>query len=392
MNKYLFTFILATTVLIACQKNEVLKTEDYACDLPIVDPSLTHPKAATYQGILDKNAKNGMVGAILLVKDKEGLWMGASGQADIASNVPMKSCNTFLIASISKVFTAAAVYRYADKGLLSTDDLISKWLPTEMIDKIDNAKEAKISHLLSHTSGIHDFYTNRFELDRTNKVFNEWDKEKVVTYIYGKKANFEVGSSYAYSNTNYLLLSIILEKVSGKSFEQVYQEEIFSPLNLSSAYYSETDPIPAGCVKGYSDFTADGNLIDSQHLYQDELGIGGDGGIAINAYDLAVFLEELMKGNLISDSSLEEMTNWFDMPEDWHWKTYGQNENGFGLEKFNTDYGYAVGHTGGIDGFSSFGFYFPDEDMTYILFVNNTKAFDTAKKAIFEEVMSLMFD
>ena len=385
-------FVLVLLILQSCEKADIIPETYYDCEVEHSDSIALHPKAGTYQELLDRHQKNRMVGAVLLIKDREGLWVGAAGQADIASNVSMKPCNTFLIASISKVFTAAAIYRYLDRGMLSLDDKLSVWLPSEVSDRIANSEQATLRHLLGHRSGIPDFYTNRFELDRINRVKNGWTKEEVLEYIYDKSPEFAPDETYAYSNTNYLLLSIVLERVSGLSFEDIYQQELFNPLGLSSAYYSESEPIPAGCVRGYADAHADGQLVDSQHLYEDELGIGGDGGIAINAYDLAVFLEQLMKGQVISSSSLVEMTNWFSMPENWHWDSYGQIENGYGLEKFDTDYGFAVGHTGSIDGFGSFGFYFPEEDMTYVLLVNNTKAFDTAKRELFEESLALMFE
>jgi len=382
---------LLAVLLHACDKNGVFPKSYYQCDFSFADSSNVHPKASTYQNIVDQNRKNGLVGAILLVKDKDGLWIGASGKADIASDVEMQPCNTFLIASISKVFTASAIYKYVDKGILTLEDPISKWLPNTIADKVENVHEAKIKHLLSHTSGIRDYYTDKFELDRKNKVWNAWTQEDVITYIYDKKASFEVGQTYGYSNTNYLLLSLILERASGLSLEQVYQQEVFTPQGLASAYYSESSPIPLGCVKGYDDINRDGRVVDSQYLYGDEIGIGGDGGIAINAYDLAVFLEKLMKGELISETSLSAMTNWFELPADWQWEMYGQTENGFGIEKFNTEYGYAVGHTGGIDGFSTFAFYFPDTDMSYILLVNTTIASETPENEIFKSTLKEMF-
>lgn len=393
--RLLYTLSLALlcslTMLTSCEKAQVFPASIYNCENPLADSILTHPSGAIYQSILDKNRNDGLVGAVLLVKDKDGLWIGSSGKADIASKVDMQPCNTFLVASISKVFTATAVFRYIDKGILSIEDPINKWVSPSVTGKIKNGDEAQIKHLLSHTSGIRDYYTDRFELDRVNRVKNGWTKEEVLEYVYGGNANFEVGETYGYSNTNYLLLSMILESASGLSFEEVYQREVFLPSQLESAYYSETNPIPGNCVRGYSDLNADGILVEAQNLYQDELGIGGDGGIAINAYDLSVFLEQLIKGQLISTNSLSQMMSWFDLPENWHWETYGQTENGYGLEKFNIGNSYAVGHTGGIDGFNSFAFYFPVEDMTYILLVNNTKAFNTSKNKIFEETIEVMF-
>ena len=340
---------------------------------------------------LTKTNGKGLVGVSLLVKDRNGVWMGGAGKADIASDIDVHPCQQFLIASISKVFTSAAVFRYVDRGVLSLEDPISKLLDQKVVDKVDNAEEAQIKHLLAHTSGIADFYTAQFELDRVNRERNGWTKEEVLAYIYGKSANFPVGETYRYSNTNFLLLSMILEKASGKSFEQVYQDEVFNPLQLTSAYYSETHPIPEGCVKGYADIYDNGQLAETRFVYEDELGIGGDGGVAINVYDQAQFLERLAKGELISQSSLDQMFNWFDLPEDWHWETFGQTENGYGIEKFNTPYGWAIGHTGGIDGFSTYAFYFQEADMTYVMFTNSVSAYP-AEAAIYEAVLEKMFE
>ncbi|MEM6297304.1 MAG: serine hydrolase [Bacteroidota bacterium] len=384
--------LAACTLLIfftSCEQNDVFPTDKYTCMLAVGDSSLTHPKANIYQNILERHRKNGLVGATLLVKDGDGLWMGADGMADIASDINVKPCNSFLIASISKVFTSAAVYRYVDQGVITLEDPISKWLAPEIVDKVENAQEAQIKHLLTHTSGIADFYTLQFELDRLNKISNNFTKEEVLEYTYGIAATHETGETYAYSNTNFLLLAMILERASGLTFEQVYEQEVFSPLGLVSAYYSEENPIPEGCVKGYYDIYGNGQYAESEFLYGDELGIGGDGGIAINAYDLALFLEGLSKGELISETSLVQMNDWFDLPTDWHWEAFGQTENGFGIEKFNTQYGYAVGHSGGIDGFSSLALYFPETDMTYILLVNsagNEEGFESQEE-IFREVM-----
>lgn len=394
---FIGTVILLLLIsLSACEQNEILPPAHYSCDFGTPDSSSLHPKADVYQQILDNNRKNGLVGAVLLVRDKDGLWIGADGKADIASDIEMESCHTFLIASISKVFTSAATYRYIDKGVLSLDDPISQWLDASVVEKVDNADQAQIRHLLAHTSGIADYYTFQFELDRINKLTNGFTKQDVLAYTYGVSATNEVGETYYYSNTNFLLLAMILEQASGLSFEEVYQQEVFTPLGLNSAYYSETQPIPDGTVKGYVDVYGNGQHIESEFLYNDELGIGGDGGIAINAFDLAIFFEQMMKGNLISSSSIVDMTSWFDLPQGWISDSdpLGQTENGVGIERFNTSYGSAVGHTGGIDGFTTIALYFPDEDMTYILLTNSAghQKGGMASERIFQEVMSEMFD
>jgi D-alanyl-D-alanine carboxypeptidase len=385
---------ILTFIFSSCEKNEVLPESNYNCSFDGIDSSAFHPNASIYQNILESNRKNGLVGAVLLVKDQNGVWVGADGYADISSNVKMQSCNTFLIASISKVFTSAAIYRYIDQGILSLDDPISQWLDASIVDKVKNADEAQIKHLLAHTSGIADYYTFQFELDRINKLTNDFTKQDVLKYVYGVNPTNAVGESYYYSNTNFLLLAMILEQASGLSFEQVYQQEVFTPLGLSSAYYSEENPIPYGCVKGYVDIYGNGQFAESEFLYNDELGIGGDGGIAINAWDLATFFEQMMKGNLISSSSLNEMTNWFDLPSDWTYEgdVLGQNQNGFGIERYNTEYGSVVGHTGGIDGFITLAMHFPDDNITFVLLTNSAgneqggNSFESIIREVLEEI------
>ncbi|MEM0941497.1 MAG: serine hydrolase [Bacteroidota bacterium] len=394
MKKYvsiILSYPAVCLMLWQCEEVDVFPTDYYEQAASFSDSSANHPNAPTYQTILQNHQRQGIVGATLLVKDRKGLWIGAAGYADIASDAPMSPHSIYFIASISKVFTSAAVYRYVDQGILSLDDPICHYLSSEIVDKVENVDQATIAHLLSHRSGIRDFYTVQFDLDRLN-ADQSWRKEEVLKYVYGKKASFNVDETYEYSNTNFLLLSLILEKVSGLSFQEVYETTIFNPLELSSAYYSEETIIPPGVVKGYADIYDNGSFVESQFLYREELGIGGDGGVAINAYDLAVFLERLIRSDFISLSSKSQMMNWFELPEDYVWDEYGQDENGYGIERFNTRYESAIGHTGGIDGFATYGFYFPESDMTYVLLCNSASIESgDVHASLFDDVMEVMF-
>jgi D-alanyl-D-alanine carboxypeptidase len=186
---------------------------------------------------------------------------------------------------------------------------------------------------------------------------------------------------------------VILERISNKTLEQIYNEEIFIPLGLSSAYYSEVEPLPNGVVKGYADIYGNGNFVHSDFLYEEELGIGGDGGIASNAADLASFLKTLGTGNLISQESFDEMTNWFDLPADAQETEPLITKNGYGFERVESDYGFGFGHTGGIDGFNTFAYYFPETDVTYVLLLNSVTAKGTdAPTNILNEVLEIVFN
>jgi len=199
---YRFILLILFLCSFGCEQEEVKPISYYDCS---DSNDRNHPKAETFQSILDENLKLDVVGGVLLVKDSDGLWIGSGGYADLASNVSMKTCNTFYIASISKLYTAVLTYKYIDRGLLSFDDQISQYLPSEIIEEVANVSTSSISDLLSHRSGIPDFYTDQFDLDRLNTEL-DLDKFEVLEYVYGKSADFSSpDESYSYSNTNYLL-------------------------------------------------------------------------------------------------------------------------------------------------------------------------------------------
>lgn len=214
----------------------------------------------------------------------------------------------------------------------------------------------------------------------------------MLKFVYGKKAYFDVGN-WQYSNVNYILLGMALEKASGLSLKELYEQKIFNPLNLSSAYYGiGTEKIPPGVVRGYSDIYTNNTFVEAITYYEDDLGTGGDGGIAINAQDLGKFLDELMKGNIVSDESLVQMTNWFE----GGYSTDGMA--GYGLYYENYEYGPTIGHGGGIIGWEAGMDYFADHDVTIVKLFNTdliitTEEYDnnfnnfsiSLKRAVFNE-------
>jgi len=373
-NRMPVNLFLCALIIGGCSKNEVRPESWYSCvlDLELPQPQV-HPSADQYQRILNMHRPNGLVGVQVCLRDDSGLWTSGDGWADVASAVPVEACQPFLIASISKVFTAAATFRIIDQGLLDLNSKLSSWLDASVIQGVANADVVCVADLLSHQSGIPDFYTLSFELARINRLEQGWSKEDVLDFVRGLPATHDPGDSYAYSNTNYLLLSMILESVTGKSLEEIYHDEVFAPLDLHSAYYSEQSPIPEGCVKGYVDIYGSGDFVESEFLYRDVFGIGGDGGIAMNALDVTLFFEALTSDDFLSQESQNEMTSWFDLPTEWTFDdgTLSQQQNGFGIEAYDTPYGKAIGHTGGIDGFLSIALHLPERGTSMTVLVNS---------------------
>ena len=382
INYIAYSILLLALIITSCEKDEVLPENIYDKELSFPDSSSTHPKNTQYQKILDDFIHTGAVGYSLMIRDQYGTWLGAEGYADIASNIKLQPAHQFQIASISKIFTAAAIFAYADDGVLSIEDPVNKWIDKSITDKIANANDCKIKHLLSHRSGIPDYYTTKFTMDQYNEKDLELTDHDILEYIYGKKAVFDVDKTYEYSNTNYLLLGLILEKASGLSLKEVYENKIFNPLNLKSAYYGVgKNKSPEGVVKGYYSPYSNDKYVEGKYLYNDEIGIGGDGGIAINAQDLGKFMDELMAGNVISQNSLNAMLNWFGVP------IYSDDQeevkNGYGMEYFKTDYGIAYGHTGYISSFVSYCLYYPEKNITIV----GLKNFESGSYEAYEEMV-----
>lgn len=367
---HIFLLPLLASLFFACEKAEVRTASDYACTLGFADSSATHPRAQQYQTLLDQFRRNGTIpGAQMAIYDQHGLWTGASGKADIANAIDLEACTPMMIGSISKNFTATVIFTLIDEGRLNLNDPVRYHLSQEIVDKVANTDKATIRHLLAHRSGIPDYYTTQFELDRINKEYNNWRQEDILKYTYGISADFEVDETYGYSNTNYVLLGIIAENASGESLPQLYRSRIFNKAGLTSGWYDKAQPFPDGASLGYADIHGNGNLAETKFMYGDETN-QGDGAVIINAGDLLRFARALDASQLVSQNSLNAMQDWFDLPEDWHWDDFGEYKNGNGLEHFQFDQGWAYGHSGGVDGFGSYLFHFPEQDMTFTLIMN----------------------
>lgn len=391
MIKLFLRLLICFSLLLSCKKDVISNPDYYYNYLSSEDSSTIHPKSALYQSVLDEFINNGAVGTSVMIKDQHGTWLGTSGYADIISNIKTRPGNRYLIASVSKIFTATAIFSYVDNGIISLDDPINKWIDKSITDKIDNANHCKIRHLLSHTGGIPDIYNFNHLMEYINRPFNHWDDKDMLKFVYGKSTRLKVDEGWSYSNVNYILLGMILEKVSGRTLKEVYETKIFHPLNLLSAYYDiNENKLNSGVVKGYTDINSNNIYVEAREFYEDDIGIGGCGGIAINAQDLGKFMNELMKGNIISRQSLDAMKNWLD----FYYKPNGKA--GFGLFSNMGKFGEEVGHNGGFMGFEASVAYFPEQDVLIVILINTdsilaSKSYKNALNRYFQDIRKALF-
>jgi len=372
----------------ACGKNEINKPSSLDCPLENDNVYQGNPKSAEFQALIDSYVKKGLPGIVLLVKDDNGFFIGASGMADISGNVPMQACHISKIASITKFMLAVAIMRLQEKGILSLEDPISKYIPANKLDKISNGNELlNIRNLLNHTSGFYEVIEDqKFYLQVLNDPAKLWNADDLLNYVYGKEAMFPFNptDTAGYSNTNYLLLSMIVESATGLPHAQVIHNEVIDLLGMEDTYYFWHDPLPeTGIAQGYYDLYNNGNL---ENLTQWNTGSGnGYGGIYSTVWDMYVFADALfVQKSLLTESSLNEMLI-------FHPTIESRKQLGVGCFKDFIDIGdpdkeYAWGHRGRDLSYSADLFYFPHHNATMSLMVNYGTDGDSPLRPVFVEM------
>ena len=163
------------------------------------------------------------ISASVAIPDK-GIWCAARGITGNTSKEEITSDLQFYAGSIGKIFTAIVILRLAEEGRLSLESVVAKWFP-----EISWAGHITVDHLLTHTSGIPSF--DNLEDYESNK-YRYRNPEQIISFVAKKKLLFEPGAHYAYSNTGYLLLGVIIERVTGRSYKETVEHHIINKINL----------------------------------------------------------------------------------------------------------------------------------------------------------------
>ncbi|MEM8773322.1 MAG: serine hydrolase domain-containing protein [Pseudomonadota bacterium] len=237
----------------------------------------------------------------------------------------------FAIASVGKTMTSVAVLRMAERGTLSVDDPVSDWVTADISRGLGGLQTTSLRHLLTMTSGLPDYYIETFLEDALDDPDNVQTPQSALRYVYDTPRHFPPGADFEYSNTNYVLLGLILENATGRSYAEVLQQEVFAPAQMAQSFVFGDRDLPRSFAKS-PDHTE-----DVRAYYQ---GAGfGDGGVISTARDLARFYSALFL-----DRSLLERAMMDALMTDPLGAAYGM-----GLEVEDG----LVGHSGGDLGFSS---------------------------------------
>lgn len=394
LNK-IFVFILFGFItVLSCSKDEVIPTIVFDCINPYPDSSESNPSNTKYQDLINGIKNSGVPGILMSIRDNSnGMWSGAAGKADLKSNVDLKACNITRVGSTVKTFTASTIFLLQEEGKLDIDEKASIYLTSDDIKDIENADVATIRQLMQHSSGIYNYIQNlKFQTGSLNDLIKEWSPDELLSYARGKKAYFAPGEDVLYSNTNYVLLGMIISNIEDVPYWDVFEEKIFKPLNLTATSCAAINPVPGNIINGYVDFYSNLNVMNSTY-YSGWDYYTADGGLISNAYDLSTFLTALFAGELISENSLNEMMDWQlpDNSDDAFYPVY----YGLGIFKMETKWGAGYFHSGDAIGYYANMVYFPGQETTISWAVNgNYGAIDefTQSKEAMDNIFQTVFD
>lgn len=294
--------------------------------------------------VLEKKDK--FMGSIAISKNGELLYSNTIGYCNIETSKKANYKTKYRIGSISKMFTASLILKAIEENKLSLNQTLDKYFP-----QIENSKKITIENLLNHRSGINNFTNDPIYLTYNTEFKSQKEMIEIITK---GKSDFEPNSKAEYSNSNYVLLSYILEKIYKKDYNSILIKKIIKPIGLKNTNFGDKTNLLNDESYSYN--------FEKKWIKETETDMSipmGAGAIVSNPTDLTIFIEQLFAGKIISEKSLTLMRT--------------MNEK-FGLGVFEFTYldkkGY--GHTGGIDGFQSVVNYFPEEKLAIAIVSNGT--------------------
>ncbi|WP_336518257.1 serine hydrolase domain-containing protein [Pollutibacter soli] len=298
--------------------------------------------------------KNKGMGSFVFMKEGKPVYSRAFGYSQISGTEkkPMTSENRFRIGSITKTFTATLIMKLVEEGKLKLSDPLSKFLP-----QVPNADKITIEQILSHRSGIPNIKRQQ-NADRNVNTL-PLTKNEHLALIVNTPPDFEPGTKAMYSNSGYFILGLVIEKVTGKSYEQVLEEKITKKIGLTDTYLA-TGNIDVNKKESLTYFIPPGG--EWQQVPETHPSIlFSAGAIVSTPTDLCKFISALFEGKIVSKASLDQMKSMKD-------------GEGFGLVTFEFDGKTFYGHTGGADNYGAWVSYQPEEKLA-VAYTTNAKVY-----------------
>jgi D-alanyl-D-alanine carboxypeptidase len=289
--------------------------------------------ASKLTAAVDRVVASGAPGALVLVREGDRTQTAVAGLSDVGARVRLGASDRFRIGSVSKTFVATVVLQLAAERRLRIDDPVDRWLP----GLLAGGDRITIRQLLSHRSGLSDVADEPTVLDGSR---SSWSPQRLVAFAARQPLTGPPGREFHYSNTNYLLLGLIVERVTGRGIASQLDRRIIRPLRLTATTLTP-GPIPGEHVHGHS-LPSHQGLVDPDGTLRDletrsTRWAGASGDVVSSASDVARFLAALLHGDLLPPAQLRAMER-------------VQPRYGLGLAAYRTRCGRAWGHTGNLNG------------------------------------------
>ncbi|MGW3201183.1 serine hydrolase domain-containing protein [Streptomyces sp. NPDC001118] len=313
-----------------------------------------HGHDATRKAV-DAAVAAGVPGVTATVREAHGTWSATVGVGDLRTGKPRSTADRYRVASITKTFVATVLLQLEAEGRLSLDDTVDKWLPGVVEGHGHDGRHITVRRLLNHTSGIYnyladaDFQRAYFTADGFSKHrYDTVDARDLVAIAMRHKPDFAPGTSWTYSNTNYVLAGMVIEKVTGRPYAAEISRRVIRPLRLTATSVPGTKvTLPQPSSRAYSKFRdPSGPTYDVTTLNPSIASSAGE--MISDSADLDRFYGALLGGKLLPPEQLKEMKTTVDT------RIAPDVRYGLGLMDTRLTCGVHVwGHTGGIHGSSS---------------------------------------
>ena len=305
-----------------------------------------------------------------------GTWKHAAGVGDLATAAPVTIDDHVRIASITKTFVATLILQLVDEGKLSLEDRLESLIPG-----IPNGNEITLRQVLGMSAGIYDYVQDPvIAVDYTADPLYPFTPEDALAIIRASTPNFSPGEKAQYSNSNYILLGMIAEHLTGQSIATDISERILQPLGMTDTSFATDADMPEPYMHGYTEKGTGDDLRDVTRSNPD---IPWASGAMISTLaDLRIWAKALAEGTLLSPSTQRERLTWGSFETTPLDVAYG-----LGILKING----LLGHNGGILGYSSWMVHAPEEDATVVVVTNRGGNEGGTSDPIFIQLVSLLF-
>ena len=296
----------------------------------------------------------------------------AVGYSDRDARTPMKPNDRMLAGSVGKTFAAATALQLIKEGKIGLDDRIEKYLGGEQwFSRLPNAKDITVRQLMNHTSGLVRYeFKEQFTKDLTANPEKVWKPAELVAYLLDEKPPFEAGKGWDYSDTNYIVLGMIIEKVTGRTFYDEANRRVLKPLKLTDTI-PQDGPRLKGVVQGYAGPNnpfggRDEMIVNGKFVINPQFEWTG-GGYASTTQDLARWVKMIYEGKAFSPDLLPQVLDGVAAP-----MLGRETKYGLGAIIRKTQVGTSYGHSGFFPGYMTDMAYFPDQKMAVAVQVNTS--------------------